>query len=98
MTTLAPVHRVALVLFVVVLAGCGSSSKTSVTTTVATPKPGPGTVLYRSGDWAVVFSGGTARALQLAEGSWQPDTSGLVKGPVLGPHGTPPPAPQDAAE
>src|SRR5207253_1025981 len=48
--------------------------------------------------WAVVFSRGTARALQLAEGSWQPDTSGLVKVSILGPHGTAAATPQVAAE
>jgi hypothetical protein len=98
MTTLPPVRRIALVLFVAVLAGCGSSSKTSVTTTVAAPKPGPGKVLYRNGDWAVVLSGGTARALHLAAGSWQPDTTGLVKVSILGPLGTAAARPQVAAE
>jgi hypothetical protein len=98
MTTLAPVRRLALVLFVTVLAGCGSSSKTSVTTTTAVPKPGPGKVLYRSGDWAVVLSASTARALRLVAGSWQPDTTGLVKVSILGPHATAPARPQVAAE
>ena len=43
-------------------------------------------MLYQSGDWAVVVSGGTARALHLSGGKWRPDTSGLVKVSILGPH------------
>ena len=91
-------RRIALLVLVLVLAGCGSSSKTSVTTTGGAPKPGPGKVLYRSGDWAVVLAGGTARALRLVDGSWQPDTSGLVKVSILGPHGIAAATPQVAAE
>lgn len=100
MARLAPVRRIALVLLVAALAGCGSSSKPAAvtTTTTAVPKPGPGQVIYQGGDWAVVLSGGTARALHLVAGSWQPDTSGLVKVSVLGPHGTAPATPQVAAE
>jgi len=55
-------------------------------------------VLYRSGDWAVVLAGGTARALRLVDGSWQPDTSGLVRVSILGPHGAAAATPQVAAE
>jgi hypothetical protein len=96
------VRRIALVLLVAILAGCGSSSKTGVETTTAklVPKPGPGKVLYQSGDWAVVVAGTTARALHLAGGSWHPDTSGLVKVSILGPHphSTAAATPQVAAE
>jgi hypothetical protein len=94
------VRRIALVLLVALLAGCGSSSKTGVETTTAklVPKPGPGKVLYQSGEWAVVVAGTTARALHLAGGSWHPDTSGLVKVSILGPHGTAAATPQVAAE
>jgi hypothetical protein len=94
------VRRLALASLVAVLAGCGGSSKAVVqtTTTVATPKPGPGRVLYRSADWAVVVSGGTARALHLSDGKWRSDASGVVKVAVLGPHGTAPATPQVAAE
>ena len=55
-------------------------------------------MLYRSGDWAVVLAGGTARALRLVDGSWQPDTSGLVRVSILGPHGAAAATPQVAAE
>jgi hypothetical protein len=82
------------------LAGCGGSSKAVVTTTKTPPppKPGPGQVLYQSGDWAVVVSGQTARALRLSGGKWRPDTSGLVKVSVLGPRGVASATPQVAAE
>ncbi|HEX7526041.1 MAG TPA: hypothetical protein VF327_07010 [Gaiellaceae bacterium] len=90
-------RRIALVLLVAVLAGCGGSSKREAATTT-TPKPGPGTVLYRGGAWAVVLAGGTARALRLVGGSWRPDTSGAVKVSILGPHGTAARRPQVAAE
>ncbi len=101
-TTLAAVRWIALAALVATLAGCGSSSKaivtTAATTTAAAPKPGPGQVLYRAGDWAVVVSGGSARALHLSGGKWRPDTSGLVKVTILGPHGVAPATPQIAAE
>jgi len=99
-TTLAPVRRIALVLFVAVLAGCGSSKHAVSTTTEAkpVPKPGPGQVLYDAGGWAVVVSGGAARAMHLAGGSWHADTSRAVKVSILGPHGTAAATPQVAAE
>jgi hypothetical protein len=100
-TTLAAVRWFALAALVAVLAGCGGSSEAVVTTTATTtptPKPGPGQVLYQSGSWAVVVDGGTARALQLSGGTWRPDTSGLVKVTVLGPHGVAAATPQVAAE
>lgn len=85
-------------MLVAVLAGCGGSSSPKVATTTTTPKPGPGTVLYRGGAWAVVLAGDTARALRLVGGSWRPDTSGAVKVSILGPHGTAARRPQVAAE
>jgi len=106
-TTLAPVRWLALALLAVLLAGCGGSSKTAVTTTTAaatttttatTPKPGPGTVLYENGGWAVVVRGGTARAFHLTAGRWAPDTSGLVRISILGPRGSAAATPQVAAE
>ena len=99
MTTLAPVRWIGLALLVAVLAGCGSSSKAvgTTTTTAVIPKPGPGKVLYQGGAWAVVVSGGAARALRLSGGSWQP-ASGGVKISILAPHGTAAPTPQVAAE
>jgi hypothetical protein len=97
-TTLAHVRWIALASLAAVLAGCGGSSKAVVTTTAAPPKPGPGKVLYQSAGWAVVLDGGTARALRLTAGSWRPDTSGLVKISILGPHGVAPATPQVAAQ
>jgi hypothetical protein len=100
MTTLAVVRRVALMLSIVFLAGCGSTAKQAAptTTATATPKPGPGQVLYQSGNWAVVLDGGRARALHLVAGHWRPDTSGAVKVSILGPRGTAAAIPQIAAE
>ncbi len=83
---------------VAALAGCGSSSKPAAVTTAATPKPGPGKVLYRGGNWAVVLSGDRAQAQHLVAGTWQSDASGLVKVAILGPHGTAAATPQVAAE
>ena len=98
-TTLAAVRWIALAALVSTLAACGSSSKAVVTTTRATPpKPGPGKVLYQSGNWAVVVSGDTARVLRLSGGRWRPDTSGLVKVSILGPRGVAAATPQVAAE
>jgi hypothetical protein len=91
------VRRIALLALVAALAGCGSSSKPAAVTTTAT-KPGPGTVLYRGGNWAVVLSGDTAQAEHLVSGKWQPDKSGLVKVSILGPQGTAAATPQVAAE
>ena len=87
MTTLAPVRRIAFVVLVVLLSGCGGSSK-----------PGPGKVLYESGDWAVVVDGSTARAFHRVGGRWQPDTAGRVKVSILGPRGTAATTPQVAVE
>jgi hypothetical protein len=99
-TTLAAVRWIALAALVAMLAGCGSSSKAVVTTTKTTPppKPGPGKVLYQSGGWAVVVSGANARVLRLSGGRWRPDTSGLVRVAILGPHGVAAATPQVAAE
>jgi hypothetical protein len=90
------VRRIALLVLVAALAGCGGSPKPAAVTTTA--KPGPGKVLYRGGNWAVVLSGGRAQAQHLVVGTWQPDTSGVVKVAILGPHGTAPATPQVAAE
>ncbi len=97
-TTLAPVRWIAFASLAAVLAGCGGSSKAVVTTTNAPPRPGPGKVLYQGGGWAVVLAGRTARALRLTGGSWRPDTSGLVKISILGPHGIAAAKPQVAAQ
>jgi hypothetical protein len=98
-TTLAAVRWIALAALVATLAGCGGSSEAVVTTTATTtPKPGPGKVLYQSGGWAVVVSGENARVLRLSGGRWRPDTSGLVKVAILGPHGVAAATPQVAAE
>jgi hypothetical protein len=83
----------------VVLAGCGGHSTASHgTTTAVVPKPGPGTVLYQGGSWAVVVDGLHATAQHLVGGSWQPDESGRVHVTILGPHKTAPARPQVAAE
>jgi hypothetical protein len=92
------VRRIALLVLAAALVGCGSSSKPAAVTTTSPPKPGPGKVLYRGGDWAVVWSGDAARAEHLSSGSWRPDTSDLVKVSILGPHGTVAATPQVAAE
>jgi ABC-type glycerol-3-phosphate transport system substrate-binding protein len=92
------VRRITLFVLVAVLAGCGGSSKPAAVTSAATPKPGPGQVLYRGGNWAVVLSGGKAEAQHLVAGTWQADTTGLVKVAILGPHGTVAATPQVAAE
>jgi hypothetical protein len=62
-----------------IVAGCGGSSK---------PKPaapGPGTVVFRGSEWAVVLDHGRATAERLVDGAWVPDRSGVVKVSILGP-------------
>ena len=98
-----PVRRLALVLGLLVLAGCGSSQHestgtTTATTPVAAKPPGPGQPLYAGGDWAVVLDGDDATAFHRVGGTWKPDRSGAVKVRVLGPDGTAPKIPQLAAE
>ncbi len=88
---------IALALSAAVLAGCGGSSKT-VVTTAPLARPGPGTVLYESGGWAVTVSGNEAHAQHLVGGTWRTDRSGLVKISILGPHGTAAATPQVAVE
>jgi len=98
-TTLPRVRRIVFVVLALALAGCGSTKHaTGTTTATPVPKPGPGRVLYEAGGWAVVISGGDARALHLAGGSWHADTSRAVKVSILGPHGTAAATPQVAAE
>lgn len=87
-----------LVLVAVLLAGCGSSSHTTATTTTAAARPGPGTVLYTGGDWAVVLDGTHATAFHRVAGAWHPDTSGAVKIDILGPRGTVAKRPQCAVQ
>jgi hypothetical protein len=81
------VKRVLLLATVAALAGCGGSSKQAATTSTATTPwpPGPGTVLYAGGPWAVVLHGGTATAYHLVGQTWHPDRSGRVKIDILGP-------------
>jgi hypothetical protein len=86
------------------LAGCGSS-KEAATTTAQAPaeRPSPtsavdGTVLYQSGDWAVVTSGNDAVALRFRDGAWHPDRTKAVKVTFLGPDSPAPALPQVAAE
>jgi hypothetical protein len=79
------------------LAGCGGSSK-NVATTTTPARPGPGTVLYERGGWAVTVSGSEARAQHLQGATWRTDRSGLVKISILGPHGTATARPQVAVE
>jgi hypothetical protein len=99
------VRRLALLLAVVAVTGCGGSSNNASTTTapttpVADPASaaGGGTTLYRGGDWAVVTDGSTAVALHFAGGEWQPDRTGRVKVEFLGPRGVVSSTPQVAAE
>jgi hypothetical protein len=77
------------------LAGCGSTKHVA-----GPPRPGPGTVVYLGGEWAVVVDHGKATAQHLVGTAWQTDSSGAVKISVLGPHpGSKQPAtPQVAAE
>jgi hypothetical protein len=91
------VRRLALLLTVVALVGCGGSSKNTTTTSAAAP-PGPGTTLYAGGDWAVVLDGTHATAFHRVAGTWKPDTTGAVKIASLGPHGTTAAITQFAAE
>jgi hypothetical protein len=75
-----------MLLLVVLLAGCGSSrSATAPTTTAASEPPGPGSVLYAGGDWAVVVDGSEATAFHRVAGRWRPDRAGAVKIAILGP-------------
>jgi hypothetical protein len=85
-------------LLVAAVAGCGSSRHAATTTTAAPPKPGPGKVLYRGGDWAVVLDGTKAAVLHLTGSSWQPDRTGKVKISILGPKASASSRPQVAAE
>lgn len=82
------------------LAGCGGH-KTSVpatSTATAAATPGPGRVLYRGGDWAVVVQADHAVAQHLAGGHWRDDTTGAVRVAVLGPKSPAAATPQVAAE
>lgn len=89
------VRRSAVFLVALALAGCGSSK--SPTTTASAP-PGPGTVLYAGGDWAVVVDGAHATAFHRVAGTWKADRSGAVKIAILGPHGKVTSRPQVAVE
>jgi hypothetical protein len=82
------------------LAGCGGMDQAATTTTTAAKPPGPGKTLYAGGPWAVVVDGGKATAFHQVEGTWTPDTSGVVKIRILGPDpdGTAARRPQVAAE
>lgn len=80
-------RRAVLLIAVLLLAGCGSSSKPTTTTTTAAAPPGPGTVLYTGGDWAVVLDGTKATAFHQVAGTWHPDRSGAVQIEILGPKG-----------
>lgn len=84
----------------VVVAGCGSSSTrpTTTTSTTAAAPPGPGTVLYAGGDWAVVLDRAHATAFHRIAGAWQPDTGGAVKIEILGPKGKVAKIPQCAVQ
>jgi hypothetical protein len=95
---LSAVRRAALLLLLsVAVAGCGSSKSTAPTTDTSAP-PGPGTVLYAGGDWAVVVDGSSATAFHRSSGSWKADRSGAVKIAILGPHGKVARTPQVAVE
>jgi len=77
------VRRPLLLLAVVAaLAGCGGSA--TKPPSVAGP-PGPGTVLYDAGVWAVVVDGGRATAFHRVAGTWRADRSGAVQIRILGP-------------
>jgi hypothetical protein len=85
------VHRVALLLAVAAVAGCGGSSSAKHGST-APSLPGPAAAvgpdaktLFRGGGWAVVVDGAKAVALRLSGGVWRPDRSGRVKVEILGP-------------
>lgn len=80
-------RRASLLILAVLLAGCGSSAQGPTTTTAAAAPPGPGTVLYAGGDWAVVLDGAHATAFHRVAGAWHPDTGGAVKIDILGPKG-----------
>ena len=94
-------RRLALLLPLVLLVGCGGSSKAvqSTTTTQAAP-PGPGKVLYAGGPWAVVVDRTKATAFHRVGGVWRPDRSHAVTIRVLGPQpgSKAPRLPQVAAE
>lgn len=84
-----------LVLLAALLAGCGSSN--SPASPAAAP-PGPGTVLYAGGDWAVVLEGVHATAFHRIAGIWKADRSGAVQIAILGPRGQATRRPQVAVE
>jgi hypothetical protein len=92
------VRRLAFLFTALALAGCGGSSGTGTTTTGAAEPPGPGTVLYAGGDWAVVLDGAKATAFHRVAGTWNADTSGAVKIRILAPDGKVAATPQVAAE
>jgi hypothetical protein len=95
---LSAVRRAVILLFLgVLLASCGSSKSAPPTTDASAP-PGPGTVLYAGGDWAVVVDGASATAFHRVAGTWKPDRSGAVKIAILGPHGKVARTPQVAVE
>ncbi|MFL5954732.1 MAG: hypothetical protein ACJ76I_11555 [Gaiellaceae bacterium] len=90
-------RRAILPLLAVILAGCGASSEATTSTSASAP-PGPGTVLYARGDWAVVVDGASATAFHRVAGAWRPDRSGAVKIDILGPRGKVASVPQFAVE
>ena len=93
-------RRLALLLGVLVVAGCGSShARDTGTTTAAAPAPpGPGRTLYAGGPWAVVLDGTRAKVFHQVGDAWRRDASRAVKIRILGPTGTAPRVAQVAAE
>jgi hypothetical protein len=101
--TLRAVRRtavlIALLIGLLVLAGCGSSHAGDAgTTTTASAPPGPGRTLYAGGPWAVVLDGTRATAFHEVRGAWHAERSGSVRIRILGPRGTAPRVAQIAAE
>lgn len=90
-------RRSVLLIASLLLAACGSSSTYTTTSTAAAP-PGPGTVLYTGGDWAVVLDGTKATAFHRVARAWRADTSGSVKIEILGPRGKVASIPQCAVQ
>jgi hypothetical protein len=79
------VKRIALLVMVAVLAGCGGGSSSTTTTSAGTPPPHEGKTLYTSNGWTVTLDGTKPTLWHYVGNRWVVDDSHAVKITVLGP-------------